>query len=333
MKKISLHALFVAGFSLTFSLVQAQTPVFHTEPLIPYFSKVPAPPASVSEGFKMGVYDASSDSFTSPVYLTEFRQKLAKIQQDIQMTGAVLNMNAGPSTDAQAKLAAQMQDPAFQKKLESMSQQEKMEFAMKMQQTLAEGSTPVQAEDEDVADVINDIAEITTNLNTTHGLMNFENSINGKHGVYSQKMQEYHLKMQEWEMAEVKKLPNLPQTATRSAGKDPQKIKNIKLASVDKQIAFMDQQLKAFAVEWINYQKAIRPELTKADQKFAQIGYYKRVRNNAFKQSLMGHQGALLSYVQTMADIADLLIKETGDLYALKLKIEKTPLSAYEGEL
>jgi hypothetical protein len=166
-----------------------------------------------------------------------------------------------------------------------------------------------------------------------HGLMNFESSLNGKYGAYSQKIKEYNLKMQEWEMAEVKKLPNLPQKAGMSAGKDPQKVKNIKLASVNKQIEFMDQQLKAFAVEWNKYLQAIRPELTKADQKFARIGYYKRVRNNAFKNTLMAHQGTLLSYVQTMAEVADLMIKESGELQALQLKVEKAALTEYEGNL
>jgi hypothetical protein len=333
MKKTPLHALLIAGFSFVFSIAQAQTPVFHSEPLIPYFSKVPAPPASVNEAFKMGAYDANTHTFTSPAYLTEFRAKLSGIQEDIQVSSAMLSMNVGPSTDAQMKLAAQMQDPAFKKKLESMTQQEKMEFAMKMQQAMAAGSTPVQPEDEDVADAINEIAEITTNLNMNYGLMNFENSINGKHGAYSEKIKEHRLKMQEWEMAEVKKLPNLPQKMGMSAGKDPQKIKNIKLASITKQIEFMDQQLKAFSVEWNKYLQAIRPVLTKADQKFAQIGYYKRVRNNAFKNTLMAHQGSLLSYVQTMAEITDLVIKDSGELQALKLKVEKAPLTEYEGEL
>lgn len=333
MKKPSLPTLFAAGFLLMCSIAKAQTPVFYSEPIIPYFSKVPAPPASVGEAFKMGVYDASTYTFTSPAYLTEFRTKLSTIQEDIQVSSAMLSMNVGPATDTQMKLAAQMQDPAFKQKLEAMSQQEKMEFAMKMQQEMAAASTPVQVEDEDVAEVINEIAEITTNLNMKHGLMNFENSINGKYGAYSGKIQEYRLKMQEWEMAEVKKLPNLPQKMGFSAGKDPQKVKNIKLASVNKQIEFMDQQLKAFNGEWNKYLQALRPELAKADQRFAKIGYYKRVRNNAFKNTLMAHQGTLISYVQTMAEITDLIVKEAGDLQALKLKVENAPLTEYEGNL
>ncbi|QHT67770.1 hypothetical protein GXP67_14565 [Rhodocytophaga rosea] len=333
MKKIPLRALFLAGLSLITSIAQAQTPVFYSEPLIPYFSKVPTPPASVAEAFKMSAYDASTYTITSPAYLTEFRSKLSSIQEDIQISSAMLSMNAGPSTDTQMKLAAQMQDPVFQKKIEAMSQQEKMEFAMKMQQEMAAGSAPVQAEDEDVAEVINEIAEITTNLNTKHGLLNFENSLNGKYSAYSQKIKEYNLKMQEWEMAEVAKLPNLPQKMGVSAGKDPQKVKNIKLASINKQIEFMDQQLKAFNIEWNKYLQAVRPQLTKADQRFAKIEYYKRVRNNAFKNTLLAHQGTLLSYVQTMAEISELIIKESAELQALKLKVEHAPLTEYEGNL
>lgn len=334
MKKTSLHtALFSAAFCALFHVsAYSQSAVFHTEPIIPFFAKVPAPPASVAEGFKMGVYDAATETFSSPAYLNEFQSKLVNIQQDIQMTSAMLSMNTGATTDAQVQLASQMQDPAFQKKIESMSQQEKMDFAMKMQQSLAAGSAPMQAEDEDVSETINAIADLTTNLNINYGLTNFEKSINGKHSAYSKKINDYRLKMQEWEMAEVRKLPMLPQKSDVAAGKDPQKIKNIKLASINKQIEFMDQQLKAFSIEWNNYIKVVRPEFTKADQKFASIGYYKRIRNNVFKNSLMGHQGMLISYVQNMAEIADLMIKETGELYVLKMKVEKAPLTAYEGE-
>jgi hypothetical protein len=34
-----------------------------------------------------------------------------------------------------------------------------------------------------------------------------------------------------------------------------------------------------------------------------------------------------------MAEIADLMIKESGELQALKLKVEKAPFTEYEGNL
>lgn len=332
MKISLLHTalLSVAFCSLSPVHIYSQIAVFHSEPIIPLFAKVPSPPASVAAGFKMGVYDPGTGTFSSPSYLTELRSALVTIQQDIQMTSAMLNMDTDATTDAQVLTASRMQDPDSEKKTESMTQQEKIEFATKMQQALAAGNRPMQAEDEDVAETIVEISRITTNLNTNYGVLNYENSMNGKHRAYSLKINEHRLKMQEWEMTEVKKLPALVQKNDVSSGKDPQKIKNIKLASINKQIEFMDQQLKAFSIEWSKYIKAIRPELTKADQKFAGIGYYNRIHNDIFKNTLMSHQSTLLNYVQSMAEVADLLIKETGELYGLKLKVEQAPLTEYE---
>ena len=286
----------------------------------------------------MGKYTPKSTNkpFSGPAALTELESKLEKIQQGIQINSAKSNTaatSASMPSDAQMQLAKQMQDPAFQKKIEAMSQEEKMAFAMQMQQALSAGSTPMQAEDEDVSESRNTIAEIVTNLDSRYLLGN--NGIVAKLGNFSAACSDNSRKWSDWELAEVKKLPlRLPQNNEEgSPGKDPQKIKNIKLASINKQVEFMNQQLKVFTTEWNQFVKEEKPEIEKADAEFSKIGYFSRVHNHAFKAALLGQQSGLVSHVQQMASAIDTIILEAGKLYIYRMEVEKAPLSTYEGEL
>jgi hypothetical protein len=340
MKKTPLNlAAHVLGYVCLFStLAPAQQSPYYNEPILPLFAKVQAPPQSVAEAFKMGVYkpESTNKPFSAPATLTDLQLKMEKIQQGIQVNSAMANSAATSAftpSEAQMQLAKQMQDPAFQKKIEAMSQEEKMAFAMKMQQSLSAGSTPMQPEDEDVSESMNTIAEIVTDLNTKYLLSN--NGIGAKLGNFSAACGDNSRKWSDWELAEVKKLPLRPpqNNSEGSPGKDPQKIKNIKLASIDKQIEFMNQQFKVFTTEWNQFVKELKPEIVKADAEFSKINYFSRVHNNAFKAALLGHQGSLVNHVQQMAGVIENIIIEAGKLYIYRMEVEKAPLSTYEGEL
>src|SRR4051812_34236144 len=123
--------LFAVSAVLLFPAVSPA--VILKKPLSPCLFHVPAPQPTAEAAASKMVYDSSVNQFQPGTESAMVHKEFDKLREEIMR----------PESASQAEMD-QLQDPAFQKKLQNMSEAEKMAWAMKMQQPAP--SAPAQTD-------------------------------------------------------------------------------------------------------------------------------------------------------------------------------------------
>ncbi|WP_224995750.1 hypothetical protein [Cesiribacter sp. SM1] len=166
--------LYLCLFCYCTAAVAQQNSALYSKPVSPLLKELPALPTSAAEAYKMAkvvALDQDQQKMAPTESFTALKAKSQRIIEELQASTVVLSANVGATSNEQEALMKQMQDPEFQKKLEAMSEEEKMAFAMKAQQIMAQSAmqnnTLNGAEDEEVTAVLETMGEISFQLNGT----------------------------------------------------------------------------------------------------------------------------------------------------------------------
>ncbi|EMR03816.1 hypothetical protein [Cesiribacter andamanensis] len=330
-------ALWLWLFCFSSAFAQQQ-PGLYSKPASPLLKELPALPASSAAAYSLATATATAGEphqqkmVPSESFATR-KKSLERIIEEMQASSLVLSASAGSTTAEQEQLMKQLQDPAFQKKLEAMSQQEQMAFAMKMQQVMTAGGGQLNgAEEEDVSEVLNTMGDISFQLNGTQLEPSSYSGLQQKIAALYQNVRQHNTQVWEWEQAEYKKIPLVASHLRQQvvSNKEPKLVKELRLAAQAKRIAHMDQQLKALAPHWNAHLAYLQQTLTTVDQQLAGINYYSRFKNNVFKNQLAAYHVTSLQQIQYLWEDLEKIILESAELQLALNKLEKTPVESFD---
>jgi hypothetical protein len=321
------------------AVVAQQKSVLYSKPVSPLLKELPALPTSAAAAYKMvkvvGLEQDQQKVATTESY-TALKAKSQRIMDELQASTVVLSANAGSTSSEQEALIEQMQDPEFQKKLETMSEADKMAFAMKAQQIMAQSTmqnnTLNGVEDEEVIAVLESMGDISMELNGSYGEPSSYTKLSQKIGEIRQKVSEHNKQVWEWEQKEYEKVPLVPSHLRQQvvSNKEPKLVKELRLKAQAKRIAFLDQQLKALAPAWNAHLSSLQQTLATVDEQMAGIDYYDRFKNNAFKNQLVGYNLAPLQQIQYLWVELENIVLESAEMQLALSRLENKPVELFD---
>ncbi|GEM_PF-4788076 len=168
--------------------------------IVTLYDKIPAPPvdAKVAHARLVCVVENAAQRCDAVKFYQPINSELAALQQRLEKTQAAL---AQPSVNAMQKIDPQ----EMQKKLEKMTPEEKIKFAMQMSQQMA-GAQNIQPESEEVQAAIEEVNTVNSRAN--------EDYINPDETAkkMTQMQSDWRRKQDEvrkWQSAEYEKVPQI----------------------------------------------------------------------------------------------------------------------------
>ncbi len=275
------------------SLFLVSVAVFSQQPvkvnLLEYFDKVIPPPASAKEAYdKCGCNipnregDCKADSLFKG--MTDY---LGKVQMDIATSN-------GPQADMMKK----MQDPEFQKKMQSMSDDEKMKLAMEMQAAnTAMVTGPMKPEPRGVTAVLKEQGKLTeTNAND---LQNLNSNVQAEM-QHQQEVEAKHNAVNDWEAAEIKKLPIINSGGESEGGPDPKAVYSVSMNAFKKHFAIVEAELARTGKSWGEQRTKSKQLFTPYEQGLEKIHYGDDAKNKMTKSTLSSGQTLMIGSITNL---------------------------------
>ncbi len=258
--------------------------------LLEYFDKVPVPPSSARDAYdKCGCnVPAREQSCSADSLFKALADKLQAFQTEISL----------PPSSPQADMMKKMQDPEYRKKMENMTQEEKMQMAMQMQAAYAPSTGPAKPEPQKVLAVTKEVGKLTeVNANES---MNLNTAMQAQ-VKHDQELEQKHKEVDEWEETEIKKLPAMPSTGEGDSGPDPKAVYAVKLDAAKKHIAVVDKELKQTAQQWAETKAKSIQLFTPFEKGMESIHFGDDAKNQSTKQLLSGGQSQMIRSLTRLA--------------------------------
>jgi hypothetical protein len=303
----------IAALSLLFvsTIAMSQQPVKVN--LLEYFDKVPPPPASVKEAYdKCGCNipnrqgDCSADSLFKP--LTD---KLGQIQLDIST----------PATGVQGDLMRKMQDPEFQKKMKTMSDDEKMKMAMEIQaENTAMMTGPMKPEPRAVTAALKEMGKLNeTNANDLQNL-----SVNMQVEMrHQQELEAKHTTVTEWARAEINKLPMIDQGGEAGGGPDPKAVHNLNISTFKKHFAIVEAELARTGKSWTEQRTNSKKLFTPYETSLEKIHYGDDAKNKITKTTLSTGQTLMIGSISNLISGSQKAHNDAANWYDRYVQFQK----------
>jgi hypothetical protein len=258
--------------------------------LLGYFDKVPVPPTTVKEAYdKCGcnVPNRQGDC-TADSLFKNLTDDLGKIQIDIST----------PATGTQGDLMRKMQDPEFQKKMETMSDDEKMKLAMQIQaENTAMVTGPMKPEPQAVIAVLKETGNITeTNANEAQNL----NVTVQAEMQHQQEVEAKHNAVNDWEEAAIKKLPVIHTGGEGGDEPDPKAVLAVKANAFKKHFAIVETELARTGKSWAEQRTKSKLLFTPYEQGLEKIHYGDDAKNKITKQNLSTGQTFMIGSITNL---------------------------------
>jgi len=286
--------------------------------LIEQFDKVPAPPADAKTAHnrlvcseKDGFESCDAEKFYQPT-----AEAIAALEQRLTALNAAL---AQPGVQAMQQIDQQ----EMQKKLETMSPEQKIQFAMQMSQ-MALGLQSVQPESEEVQAAVAAFGEMSVAVNSEY---NNPDEIARKKQQLDAERQRRQEEIKVWAEAEQKKIPQVPGGPGVGMIPEPKATHTLHVARVEKRLAVDNEYLAALQKWWPEEIKRLKARFTPFQEKLAAVEYGEQANNTVHQQTLVQGQSMMLSAAATLIQISRAASESTGQLWQRKLKLEseKTP--------
>ncbi len=197
--------------------------------LLAYFDKVPVPPLTSKEAHaKCECNDPNNTgACKADGMFKAIEEEMIKIQTDI----------SSPAGTTQGDLIKKMQDPAFQKEMEKMSDAEKMNLAMRMQQSMT--PKPMGPEPATVMKALEEFSKL--NEAEANSMSKAGEMVQATQ-KREQELDAKHKAIDQWQEAEIKKLP-IKNYGEMSAP-DPKDVYTVTMNAWHKHISVVDDALK-----------------------------------------------------------------------------------------
>lgn len=278
------------------------------------YNRVPAPPASVAEAF------ARHECKEENMALRCNAEKIYKaIEEEQRMLGeqfAKLNLvlNA-PMPGAMQQMDAE----AIQKKLATMSDAEKIQFAMAMSQQMGFGAKALTPESEAVIAAQEEHANLSARVA----------SDGQNYGVRYQQETELkltrerkHKEVETWFETEHKKIPMV---VFGEAGRfpEPKAEYALKQAALDRHFAVENEYLQGLSAHWPKEMAYLQELFGPFQEKLAAINYGEDAENLETKRLLVGGQILMLGSVEALVKLSRTATEEAAQWWLYKLELAK----------
>jgi len=254
--------------------------------ILELYDKIPAPPADAkaAHGRLACVVENMTQRCDAEKFFQPINSELAALQRRIEKTQAALAL---PSVKAMQQIDPQ----EMQKKLEKMSPEEKMQFAMQMSQQMA-GMQNIQPESEEVQAAIAEVNKVNSRAN--------EDFINPDEAAQkmTQIQSDWRRKQDEikkWKAAEYEKVPQVSMGAGIGLVKEPKAMHALNLNAVAKHLAVENEYLTALQKLWPEELKKRKAIYEPLQQALVTVDYGEAAVNTTFKQMFVQGLISMLS--------------------------------------
>lgn len=279
--------------------------------ILPKFEEIPIPPVSADEAYARAECDASCsvDAFFAPVE-TMFGD-IARRMELLQMALAsqITNPYAG-------------MDPAeLQARVQAMTPQEQMEFAMEMSRAGAGGGA-ARPESPAVRDAVNEAYRIVEAIGDDairegEGVPRFPTRV----GRMQDELRARHGEISTWEATERRKLRE--PTPDEDAGPYIAATAAIRREAARRHVAAEDEFLRALSGMWREELQHQRTRFSSFEPKLAAVGYGEDAVGRASRDPLVGTQRSMLEPVRVLLGASKDATRNAAEWWHRKVMLEQ----------
>ncbi len=282
--------------------------------ILEQYDKIPAPPtdARAAHGRLVCAVENGFENCEAKKFYQATTDALAALEQQITKTNAAL---AQPGVQAMQQIDPQ----EMQKKIEAMSPEEKIQFAMQMSQ-MALGMQNVQPESEEVQEALAEFGEVSVAVNSEY---TNPDEIARKKLQLDADRQRKHDEIDAWAKAEHAKIPQVAGGPGVGMIPEPKAAHALRISTVDKHLAVDNEYLTALQKWWPEEIKKQKARFTPFQQKLAAVDYGGQANNTVHKQTLVHGQSMMLNAAAALAQFSREVSESAGRRWQDKLKLEK----------
>jgi hypothetical protein len=300
----------------TASLFLISATLFSQQPvkinLLEYFDKVPPPPTSAKLAYDKcdcNIPDRQepcvADSLFRPLL-----DNLQQIQTDISMA----------ANTPQGDMMKKMQDPEFQKKMEAMSEEERIQLAMQMSRSMQMTPGPMKPEPKAVTDCLKEGGKLSEqNGNEAMGL-NVRIQAELKR---QQELEAKHNAVDAWQEAEIKKLPVIHSGGEGDDGPDPKAVFAVQNNAYKKHLAIVDGELARIGKEWTEQRLKFIQRFTPYEKALEKIHYGADAKNTITKTSLSTGQTLMVGSISNLLAVSQKSYNDAVGWYDRYVQFQK----------
>lgn len=308
MKSLIAHLLCLLFPVLAFSQEMVKVNILEV------YDKIPAPPADAQAAHSrlVCVVENGFERCEAKKFYQSTADALAALEQQITKTNAAL---AQPGVDA----IKQIDPQEMQKKIEAMSPEEKIQFAMQMSQ-MALGMQNVQPESEEVQEALAAFGEVSVAVNSEY---TNPDEVAKKKTQMDAERQRKHEEIDTWARAEHAKIPQVAGGPGVGMIPEPKAAHALRISTVEKHLAVDNEYLTALQKWWPEEIKKQKTRFTPFQQKLAAVDYGEQANSTVHKQTLVQGQSMMFSAAAALAQFSRDVSESAGRRWQDKLKLDK----------
>jgi len=286
--------------------------------VLEYYDKIPAPPLDVKDAYARLVCTGEVDNqrCSSEKFYKAVVDELKPLSERMEKLNMVLSQ---PTVNVMQQI-----DPeAVKKKMESMTQEEKIQYAMQMSQQMSQQlnvANKTAPESPAVLDAIEEhgrineqvALEMTTAADPTNPKMKLVLERSRKHDD-----------VKTWAEAEHKKIPLVNYGPGAGQMPDQKKVAALERATLDKHLVVENDYLKALQTVWKDELAKQKARFTPYQQKLAAVHYGEDAISYTNKTTLLGGQGLMLETARSLINWSQSATDEAAGWWQQQLDLEK----------
>jgi hypothetical protein len=309
----------VLCLSLSAISALAQAPV--KKDLFGLLKNVPPPPATVDEAFSKVTWklEPSPPVCDADKLFGRIERELEEVEQTYE---AQAKSGAGMAPPGMsAEMAQKMQDPEFQKKMKSMTKDEKMKMAMEMSKSMTPGSVVVVKESPAVQAVLEEWH--TVSLGTQQA---FDATVAAEQELANlrEENSRAHERIDAATRDEIGKLPQI--SSGEMSAPDPAAVKAVRLKGYDRHIKQANEALVKANKAWSASAERTKSRFGAFNQKLVAADYASSSKNFGTLKTLSDGQMILMKEIESLERQSRAAHEEAGRWLALRKQLERQKL-------
>lgn len=282
--------------------------------ILELYDKIPAPPADARTAHSRLVCAVENrfENCEAKKFYQATTDALAALEQQITKTNAALALPG-------VQVMQQIDPQEMQKKIEAMSPEEKIQFAMQMSQ-MALGMQNVQPESEEVQEALAEFGEVSVVVNSEYAN---PDEVAKKKLQMDAERQRKHEEIDAWAKTEHAKIPQVAGGPGVGMIPEPKAAHALKVNALEKHIAADNEYLTALQKWWPEENKKQKARFTPFQQKLAAVDYGEQANNTVHKQTLVQGQSMMFSTAAALAQFSRDVSESAGRRWQEKVKLEK----------
>jgi hypothetical protein len=280
--------------------------------LLTYFDKILPPPSSAKEAYQKCLIriPGEEDRLAADSIFRPLVDQLEQIQTEISL----------PPRSPQAEFAEKMKDPEFQKKMEAMSDEEKMKMAMEMNQAMGMTPGPMKREPKSVLKCMEEVGKLSE---STAGQMQNLNSNVQKSIQQAQELDRQHTDIDTWEQGEINKLPEQQGGGEAGGGPDPKAVYAVRMKAIKKHLAIVEEQLKKTDKEWAEQLSSSKKLFTPYEESLEKTHFGADAKNKMSKTNISTGQTLMIGSITNLIASSQKAYSDAAGWYGRLVTLQK----------